>query len=539
MSALLASLLLGELLGCAASASPAVDLAFHGGSIYTMDDDRRVVSVLAVDDGRIVYAGDERSWLQGAVEVVDLRGGALLPGFIDAHVHLVEGGLETLGVQLADAGSVDEMVSRAEAWADANPRAEWIVGGGWDASTFNDLLRASQIDGIGRPVFLASADGHSAWVNHAALREAGIDHDTPDPEDGRFEREASGAPNGTLRETAVDLLGEFLPEPTDSELDAGLAHAVALARAHGITSAIDPNVDEATLAAYARAELGLRVFTAVELVPGEHEATVAELESLRARFEGGHLAVDAAKLYVDGVVESQTAALVEPYDGGQDVPPAFTREEIVAAALAVDAAGFDLHAHAIGDAAVRLVLDAIEEMERANGRRDRHPVIAHLELVHPDDLARFAVLDVLAAFQPYWAFPDPYITEWTLPVVGPDRASRLYPLGSVAGAGGTLVSGSDWSVSTIDPWDAIEVAVSRRDPELPGPALAPAEALSLDEAIAMYTRDGARAIGRASELGTLEEGKLADLCWVDRDPYSAARISEVRVVRTWIQGAGG
>ncbi len=504
-----------------------------------MDDDRRVVSVLAVDEGRVVYAGDDEAWVEGAAEVVDLQGGALFPGFIDAHVHLVEGGVETLGVQLADAASVDEMVARVEAWARANPSAAWVVGGGWDASVFNDLLRASQIDGIGRPVFLASADGHSAWVNHAALREAGVDRDTPDPEDGRFERDSSGAPNGTLRETAVDLLGEFLPEPTEAELDAGLAHAVALARAHGITSAIDPNVDEATLATYARADLGVRVFTATELVPGEHEAAVAELESLRARFEGGRLVVDAAKLYVDGVVESQTAALVDPYDGGEDVSPAFTREEIVEAALAVDAAGFDLHAHAIGDAAVRLVLDALEEVERAHGRRDRHPVIAHLELVHPDDLARFAVLDVLAAFQPYWAFPDPYITEWTVPVVGPDRAARLYPLGSVASAGGTLVGGSDWSVSTIDPWDAIEVAVTRRDPEIPGPALALGEAISLDEAISMYTRDGARAIGRASELGTLEVGKLADLAWVDRDPYSVARVSEVRVVRTWIQGAGG
>ncbi|MBM4369289.1 MAG: amidohydrolase [Deltaproteobacteria bacterium] len=531
------SALLAELLGCAASAAPAVDLAFVGGTIHTMDDDRRVVSVLAVDGGRVVYAGDDRGWVQRAVEVVDLQGGALFPGFVDAHVHLVEGGVETLGVQLAGAGTVEEMVARAEAWAGAHPAAEWIVGGGWDASTFNDLLRASQIDGIGRPVFLASADGHSAWVNHAALREAGIGRQAPDPDDGRFERDEHGAPNGTLRETAVDLVGEFLPEPTEAELDAGLAHALALARAHGITSAIDPNVDEATLATYARANLGPRVFTAVELVPGEHEAAVAQLESLRARFEGDRLAVDAAKLYVDGVVESQTAALVDPYDGGDTVHAAFTREEIVAAALAVDAAGFDLHAHAIGDAAVRLVLDAIEEVERAHGRRDRHPVIAHLELVHPGDLARFAVLDVLAAFQPYWAFPDPYITDWTIPVVGPDRAERLYPLGSVARAGGTLVGGSDWSVSTMNPWEAIEVAVTRRDPDLPGPPLAPGEAIDLDTALAMYTRDGARAIGREGELGTLEVGKVADLVWVDRDPYSVARVSGVRVVRTWIRGA--
>lgn len=527
---------------CAAPpvAEEPADLVFRGGIVRTMVGD---AASLAVRDGLIVAVGDDLSGFVGrSTEVIE--GGTLYPGFVDAHTHVAMSGADALDIDLTEAVTIDELVAAVADRAAAAPDEEWLRGAGWDISLFNDTLHRSQLDAVvsDRGVFLYSADGHSAWVNSAALTVAGISSATPDPEDGRVERDADGEPTGVLREGAVDLVGEHVSEQSDAQLDEGLANALAEAASFGITSIVDANVGESLLAAYQRADdagkLSMRVYGAVELGAGWEVETVEEIADFQDRFGSERLTVNAAKLYTDGVIESQTAYMIEPYEDGTNGEPNFTDDELAEAVRIVDAAGYQVHLHAIGDGAVRQSLDAIAYAETQNGRRDRRPLLAHLEVIDPDDVVRFATLGALADFQLLWGYPDAYITEWTVPFIGEERAQWLYPHGSVRDAGGTLVAGSDWSVSTMNPWEAIEVAVTRADPDLGGDALEIGQALSVEEAVRAYTKDGALAIFAEADLGTLEVGKLADLVLVEGDPEPLApeELSEVTVMGTWVGG---
>jgi predicted amidohydrolase YtcJ len=530
------------LLQACAPSDPA-DLVFRGGPVYTMTaEDARA---LAVAGDRIVWVGVDPSGRIGPdTEIVELDGRALFPGFIDAHTHPAMSGAEALDVSLYDAGTLTQLLAAVSAWAAANPESAWVRGGGWDVSLFNDSLDKSQLDGVvaDRPAFLSSADGHSAWVNSAALAAAGVSDTTPDPEDGEIERDANGEATGVLREAAADVVGDLMPGWAASQVDAGTADGLAEAASFGLTSLVDANADEDLLAAYRRADdagtLTARVFAAVEVEPGFAAEGVGELQDLADRYAGGGLSVNAGKMYVDGVIESQTAAMLEPYEDGTNGELCFTDQELADSAVALDAAGFQLHFHAIGDGAVRQALDAVAAAESANGPADRRPLLAHLEVIDPADAVRFAESGALADFQPLWAYPDPYITDWTLPFIGDERAALLYPMRSVLAAGGTLVAGSDWSVSTMNPWEAIEVAVTRQDPAGGGGTLNADEAVSLEDAVAAYTRDGALAIFAEGELGTLEAGKLADLVLVDRDPFGIdpTDLSNVVVQGTWAGG---
>jgi predicted amidohydrolase YtcJ len=382
-------------------------------------------------------------------------------------------------------------------------------------------------------------------VNSRALAIAGIGRGTPDPPNGRIERDADGEPSGTLREDAIELVRSKLPRRTAAERVAGLRRALALAARHGLTSLFEANADADELAAYAelerRGELGARVAVslATDLAAGARQ--LPRLVELRRRHRGPRLRVLGAKIFVDGVLESRTAALLEPYldRPGQRGKLAAAPRSLAALVVALDGAGLQVHAHAIGDAAVRATLDALGEARRRNGPRDGRHHIAHVQLVHPDDLRRFGRLGVTATVQPLWAWADEYITKLTLPALGAARARWIYPFASLARAGAELACGSDWDVTSIAPLEAIQVGVTRRAPDAAaGPAWLPAEVLDLRALLRCYTLAGARLAFQERLTGTLEPGKAADLVVLERDLFAlaATEIARTRVVLTLLEG---
>lgn len=523
------------------------DTVFTNGLVLTMDEADTRAEALAVQDGRIVFIGtakEAKRWSRGA-EVVDLGGLPLMPGFVDAHTHLVWSGTALLDADLYAATTLEQMLEIISSTAEKRPDEPWVRGTGWDASIFEGQLSAAVLDAAvpDRPAYMESADAHSAWVNSAALAEAGIDASTPDPEDGEIERDEDGAPTGILRESAMELVTELMPDWSEEQVDDGLRDALDEANGYGLTTLVDANCEDWMLEGYARAEaagtLSARVRCAWYADPEQGAEQLDAANDMRARFDGERLKLNAAKLYLDGVLESQTAVLLEPYADGSNGAPSFEDEALLDLITAFDADGYQLHMHVIGDGAVRQALDAIEALEQAAGNADRRPLLAHIELIDEADVARFAALGAYGDMQALWAYPDPYITELTIPVIGEERAAWLYPFGALDAAGATLVAGSDWSVSTMNPWEAIEVALTRKDPWTDGgEALNAAQAIDLETALLAYTRLGARAAFLEEEVGSLEIGKRADLVWLDRDPFSIdeTALSDVAVKGTWIDG---
>jgi predicted amidohydrolase YtcJ len=543
-------LLSAALLGCnrEPAAHPTAGLVFTGGRVHPLDEALPdVVSAMAVDGGRVVWVGEDAGaapWIGPATLVVDLRGATVLPGFTDAHDHLLWSGADLLLVDLYSARTLDELGADVRAWADAHPDEPWVQGGGWSLQKFGDVLDRHVLDGLvpDRPAYLYSSDAHSAVANSRALALAGVDATTPDPPDGSVVRDLDGEPTGLLIEGGMSLVEAVLPPYSDALADQGLRDAQREANAFGLTNVVDPLVEDWMLAGYVRAdergELTVRVHGAgyVDALAAD---PVGPVVALRERFASERVEVDAGKVFLDGVIETQTALLVDPYVDGTNAAPVWDPRALEAALLALDDAGLQVHAHVIGDGAVRQLLDGLDAVVAARGERDRRPLAAHLELVHPDDLRRFRALGVLADAQALWAYPDVYVRELTAPIIGPARTDRLYPFGSLEDAGATLVGGSDWSVTSQNPWLAIEVMVRRSNPwKAEGDVLSADEAVSLDTAIRAYTSEGARASFSEAELGTLSPGKRADFVVLDRDPWAAPLedLSEVRVDSTWLDG---
>lgn len=507
--------------------------------------DAAPTEALAVREGRIVYVGPNAGlapFLDERTRILSLPGRMVLPAFHDCHVHPAEGGVE-LGRLLLDSGaqSPQEWLDALKAYALKHPEKKWIVGSGWANPLFQGgspdkaLLDAVVSD---RPVFLASADGHSAWCNSLALKLAGISKDTPDPEGGRIERN----PEGTLRESAIELVGKLVPEPTREEREEGARRAIDLAHRFGITTLHDAHAREGELRAYAdleqKGELSARIIAALHTTPGLGSTQVPAMVALRQKYASELVRPIAAKIFADGVVESRTAALLEPYKDGTRGILNFPPEELTPLVVALDKAGFQVHVHAIGDRAVRVALDAFEQARRRNGARDARHHIAHLELVHPDDLPRFRQLDVGATIQPLWAFCDPYIRDLTLPILDTERTRRLYPLASLA-ENARLAGGSDWTVSSMNPLEAMQVAVTRRGPEEgPGEPFLPDQRLDLKTVLEAYTVGGAYRSFQEYETGTLSVGKSADLVVLERDLFqiSPHEIGKTRVLWTFFRG---
>ena len=539
-----------------AAAPPApADLVVRHARVYTVDAVRSWATTLAVRGGRFVYVGDEagaEAHIGPATQTVDAGGRLILPGFHDAHVHPISADMEARQCDLNEAGSREAVLAAVRACAARDPAAAWIAGGGWDLTLFPDASPSKALlDAIepARPVFLTAADGHSAWVNSRALAIAGITRETPDPERGRIERDpATGEPAGTLRESAVDLVGRHVPPASAADYRAGLDHALARFAEVGIVGVQEASAGREMLDAYLAADregrLTVRVRASLRVDPGRDTDQIPDLVELRRAYTGRRLNAGTAKLFLDGVIEAKTAALLAPYVEGPGAPPRrgdanYDQARLDRLVAALDREGFQVHMHAIGDRAIRMGLDAVERARATNGPRDARHHMAHIQLFDPADIPRFAGLGVVANFQPLWAYADSYIRDLTEPVLGPERSRWLYPIRSLVASGAVVAAGSDWSVSSPDPLRAMEVAVTRREPGAPiGPGWIPEEQVDLPEIVAAYTIAGAYLSVEERDSGSIETGKLADFVMLDRDIFGlpANAIHTAKVVWTVMEG---
>lgn len=530
------------------------DLVLLHAQVWTGAPDRPWAEAVAVREGRLVFVGDDpggEAYIGSDTRVLDLSGRMVLPGFQDSHAHPLSGGLELGECNLDAARTPAEIEGAIRAYAVAHPDLGWIRGNGWQLPVFpganpgKDLLDRAVPD---RPAYFASADGHSAWVNSRALAIAGVTWGTPDPPNGRIERDPrTNEPSGTLREAATALVEGKLPRYSLTERIGAVRRALAEANRFGITTITDADAGPDYLEAYAaldrRGELTARVTAALHTdsrLPVEEMA--ARLRTLRLRYRGGNLlSVNMVKLFADGVVESHTAALLSPYlgSGGDAGPLVYQPEDLAARVRAFDRDGFQIHVHAIGDRAIRVTLDALEQARQANGDHDARPIIAHLELIDPADIPRFRELGVVASFQGFWAQADDYIRALTEPVLGPARSRWLYPIASVMESGAVVVGGSDWSVSSLNPLDAIQVAITREDVDSGASApWIPEERVDLPRMLTAYTLSAAFGVHAERETGSLEVGKFADLIVLDRNLFAIPRIEihKARVLLTLLEG---
>lgn len=565
------------------------DTVFSGGTIFRSALAAPRSGAVAVTAGRIVALDDDALAAVGPdTEIVDLDGGLLLPGFVDAHIHPVEAGLEQLACDLSGERTQEGYLSAITAYATTHPDLPWIVGGGWAQAAFpGGTPLAADLDRIvpDRPVFLQNRDHHGAWVNSAALRLAGVDRTTPDPIDGRVERDADGTPNGMLHEGARSLVSRLVPADTPEDIRAALLAAQRTLHAFGVTGWQDAIVGDYgshsdTSDAYLDAVTdGTLTSTVVGALWWDRERGLEQIDELIARRDSiaaratalgdrpGAFTAGTIKIMQDGIPENRTAAMIDPYlrpcrcgehaaetseqperpeagssAEGEERGISFVDPSVLTEAVVrLDAAGFQLHFHAIGDRAVRECLDALEAATARNGVSTNRHHIAHVQIVHPDDLPRFAALGVAMNIQALWATWEPQMLELNLPLLGDERATWQYPFGGAARLGTQLCAGSDWPVTTPDPWAALHVAVNRvlpvDDPDHSPEPLNPEQALTLGEAIAAYTA-GSNRINHRDDAGVIEVGAVADLVLVDRDPFSRPtdQIASTRTVGTWIAG---
>lgn len=540
---------------------PVADLVFTNGVVYTVDPQRSVAQAVAVGDGKILAVGSNEqvaAYIGAETEVVELAGHMLLPGFQDAHNHAASSGFLLGRCTLHGISEMHKVLAAIADCIERQPGDGWVLGEGWILTIFppDGIPDRKVLDTLisDRPAAFWSYDAHSVWVNTRALEVMGIDASTPDPEGGRIDRDpASGELLGGLHENAMDIVRAFLPPVTDEELVEGVRLAQSKLNSLGITAVQDPLAETTggkeyrVLPAYRimadRGELTMRVRAAMYWEPKENIAEqVTRLNDLRRRFSGGLLQAGGIKLYQDGVIETGLAAMLEPYIGlgeGYRGPVLHEPAELAAIATAADAAGFQMHIHAIGDRAIRDSLDAIQAAREANGVRDSRHQIAHLELIDPQDIPRFAKLDVIAVFQPQWAYRDTYVVDMTIPKIGEQRARWLYPVGSVLHSGGRIAFGSDWSVDTADPLEIMETAVTRIESlGNEGEPLFAEEGISVEEAIAAYTIHAAFANFLDESTGSIEVGKLADLVVLERNLLTipAFEISDAKVLATYLEG---
>lgn len=556
---LLAATMLGAFLhGCSKTEPPreasGADTVFLNGRVYTVDTDRSWAEAVAITDGRITYVGssaDAQQHIGTKTKAIDLSGRMLLPAFQDSHIHPIGGGVEAAACNLNGLDNLADYRAQISEYAAANPDVDWITGGGWAMSVFGPGSAPSRtiIDELvsDRPVFLTSQDGHTAWANTRAFEIAGIDKDTPDPVDGRIDRDpVSGELVGSLQEGAMNLIAKHVPATTSAARQQGLLYAQNMLHGYGITSIQDASVDRDSLETYAALEragqLKLRVVGSLWWDRERGEEQIEELMQLREEFDrGGLIRPTTIKIMEDGVMENYTAAMLEPYlipDGSRGIPmvePELLKQVVTA----LDREGFQVHFHSIGDAAIRYALDAIEEALLENGQLGNRHHISHIQMWDPADIPRFAELEVVANFQPLWAYADEYVTELTIPFIGEERARWMYPIKSVQETGAIIAFGSDWSVSTANPFAQIETAVTRKSADDDSiPVFIPEERIDLESAIVSFTINAAFVNKHEIDTGSIEIGKLADMIVLDQNLFEIEpeQISATNVLLTMFSG---
>jgi predicted amidohydrolase YtcJ len=531
-----------------AQSKPGADLVIINAKVWTVDKGRPTAQAVAVLGDRIVAVGsnaDVEPWRSPATKVIDAGGKLLLPGFNDAHVHFVSGGLQLDAVQLNDAASTQEFVRRISEQAKKTPKGEWIQGGDWDETKWTppSLPTKELIDPVtpDNPVFLSRYDGHSALANSAALRLAGVTSKTPDPPGGTIVRDAQGNPTGDLKDAATDLVFKVIPPLSHEQRLRAVRRALDYAASLGVTSVQNMDPDYGDIAVYAEllqmGKLTTRIYAAPLIDHVDDQAKIG----IRHAFGGPWLRIGAVKGFADGSLGSRTAYFFEPFSDepgnhgllGEEMQPlSLMRDRMMEA----DAAGLQICTHAIGDQAISIVLDLYADVAKAHGGADRRFRIEHAQHMAAKDFDRFAQLNVIASVQPYHAIDD---GRWAEARIGHDRASRTYAFRTFLDQGVHLAFGTDWDVAPLNPLLTVYAAVTRAtlDGKNPG-GWFPEQKLTVAEAVEAYTMGSAYAEFQEQVKGSIAPGKLADMVLLSDDIFSIdpPKIRDVKVLKTIVGG---
>ena len=542
-------LLLAALLQSPSPASPP-ETILHNARVFTADSTRPWAEAFAVNDGRVVAVGASADLLKLAgpqTRVIDLQGAFVSPGFGDSHLHFMSGSLTLNAVTLDGLTTLKEIQSRIATYARANPGSSWVTGRGWNYAAFpGNLPQRQWLDEVvpDRPAFMQGYDGHTGWANTKALELAGIGRDTQDPPNGVIVRDALGHATGALKEAAQGLVRRLVPRPTDDEKYRALKAGLELAASYGLTFAHNAGFDLADLPVYERVmkEGGLKVrfYNALPFRADPDAATLAQYKDLRARYAGPLFRFGAIKALEDGVVESKTAWMLEPYAGGGGTGiPNYTAAELSRGVATFDREGFQIFIHAIGDRAIRTTLDAFENAARINGSSGRRHRVEHIEAPQMAEIARFKPLGVIASTQALFANPDENTLGAYAGALGPERAARAMAFKALDDAGAVQAFGSDWPVFSMEVLKGIYCAVARETPEgTPAGGWQPQSRISAEAALRHFTADGAYAGFAEKDFGRIAPGLLADFVVLSRDITKGAPI-EILSTRVLLTVVGG
>jgi len=531
-----------------AQSQPTADLLVINAKIWTVDANQPKAQAVAVFGDRIIAVGANADveGLRGPhTKVIDAGGKLLLPGFNDAHVHFVSGGMQLDSVQLNDVTGPDEFVRRTAAQAKKTPKGEWILGGDWDETKWPGATLPTKelIDPVTpeNPVFLSRYDGHSALANSSALKLAGVTAQTPDPPGGTIVRDAQGNPTGDLKDAATDLVYRVIPPLAHDQRVRVVKRALEHAASVGVTSVQNMDPEYADIAAYAEllqsGELTTRIYAAPLITQVDDQVKIG----IRHAFGGPYLRIGALKAFADGSLGSRTAYFFEPFLdepgnhgllAGDMHPLSLMRDRMMQA----DAAGLQICTHAIGDQAISIILDLYSDVVKAHGAADRRFRIEHAQHMAAKDFTRFAQLGVIASVQPYHAIDD---GRWAEGRIGHDRASRTYPFRTFLNDGVHLAFGTDWDVAPLNPMLTIYAAVTRATLDGKNPnGWFPEQKLSVEESVSAYTMGSAYAEFQEREKGSITPGKLADMVLLSDDIFSIdpTKIRDVKVLKTIVGG---
>jgi len=529
------------------------DTIILNAQIYTVNPQQPWAEALAIRADKILAVGSTKEiqkYREASTRIIDAQDHVVLPGFVDCHIHFMDGSTGLTQVNLNDAKTVAEIQKRVKDYAESHPQEPWITGMGWSYPTFGPsaLHDKKILDDVvpNRPVYLVAFDGHSSWANSKALQMAGITRETPDPPNGKIVRNEKGEATGALKETAGDLVAKVMPKPSREERLAALRLGIHEANKFGLTRVHSAGQDFEWLDLYdelrRNGEMTLRFYIAYFLDPPELTPDAIEkIEQARHTYHDDWISGGVVKTMLDGVVEAHTAAMLTPYsdDPSQTGKLFWDPAKYTQAVAELDRRGLQIFTHAIGDKAVRLELDAYQNAAETNHTNDARPRIEHIETISAQDIPRFGKQGVIASFQPLHAYPDDDTLNIWARNVGPERAQRAWVWHSIETTRGRLAFGSDWPVVTLNPWPGVQNALTRQttDGNPPG-GFVPSERISLEDTITAYTLGAAFAGRREKTEGSLEPGKLADLIVLSQDLFKIkpSEIAKIEVLLTIVGG---
>ena len=519
------------------------DLVVRDARVWTGNAGQPWAQAIASHGDRIIAVGsneDIDALIEDQTEVISVPGSMLVPGFIDTHVHFIAGGAGLASVQLRDAASPEEFADRIGTFAETVEPGDWIMYGDWDHEMWGgELPRRDWIDDVtpDNPVWVFRLDGHMALANSKALELAGVDADTPDVAGGEIVRYEDGRPTGVLKDNAMALVEAAVPASSSSQLDQEAMAAMRHFAARGITTVHDM-AGWQSLETYRRAHRHGEMLTRIySVVPLRDWARMRD-EVADNGTGDNWLRIGGLKGFMDGSLGSHTAAMLEPFTDAPDDRGFLINEldDMREWITGADAAGLQVMVHAIGDSAIRDLLDIFLDVVEANGEKDRRLRMEHAQHIHPDDIDRFSIQNIIAAMQPYHAVDD---GRWAQKVIGAERAKTTYAFRSLLDAGAKVAFGSDWTVAPASPVEGIHAAVTRRTIDGANPrGWVPGQKVSVEQALHAYTTVGAFASFDEDNRGMLKPGMLADFVLIDRDLTAVEpdTLRDARILRTVVGG---